>query len=80
MSLRPIGFKISSVNSNQRGSTMKYHSVSVALILAAFVLFLAGISWAGTSFLGALLIVAAAVCEFQFWKRVSRRHHGAAKR
>jgi hypothetical protein len=59
---------------------MKYHSFSVALILAAFALFLSGISLVGTSFIGALLIIAAAVCEFQFWKRVSRRHHGVARR
>lgn len=58
---------------------MKYHSLSAVLILAAFVLFLTGISLTGMSFIGALLIVAAAVCEFQFWKRVARRQHGTAR-
>ena len=58
---------------------MKYHSLSAVLILAAFVLFLAGITLTGTSFIGALLIVTAAACEFQFWKRVARRHHGTAR-
>lgn len=79
MSLRPIGLKMSRVNSSHRGPQMKYHLLSAALILAAFVLFLSGISLAGTSFLGALLIAAAAVCEFQFWKRVFHRHHGATR-
>lgn len=76
----PIGLKMSRVESGHRGSKMKYHSLSLALLLAAFVLFLAGISLAEASSVGALLIVAAAVCELRFWKRVSRRHHGAARR
>jgi hypothetical protein len=71
-----IGFKISRGPVIAR-STMKYHATSAALILAAIVLFLSGISLTGIS--GALLVIAAAVCEFQFWKRVSRHHAGAAR-
>jgi hypothetical protein len=52
---------------------MKYHLISAALIVAAMILFLSGISAAGTQW-GALLIVAAAVCEFKFWRRLFHRH------
>jgi hypothetical protein len=48
---------------------MKYHLVSSVLLLAAMILFLSGISAAGTP-LGALLVVAAAVCEFKLWGRL----------
>lgn len=51
---------------------MKYHLVSAALIAAAIISFLAGISASGT-YVGALLIVAAAACEFKFWKRLFHR-------
>lgn len=54
-------------------STMKYHFVSAPLILAAIVLFLSGISLTGAWLIGPLLIIAAAVCEFQFWKRTLHR-------
>jgi hypothetical protein len=57
---------------------MKYHILSAALILAAIVLFLSGIASTGSSVIGPLLIVAAAVCEFQFWKRLARRRHETA--
>jgi hypothetical protein len=57
---------------------MKYHSLSAGLILAAFVLFLAGVSLAGISVIGALLIIAAAVCELHFWKRTLHRHRRPA--
>jgi len=46
--------------------------VSAALIVAAVILFLSGISAAGT-YVGALLIAAAVVCEFKFWKRLFHR-------
>lgn len=52
---------------------MKYHLVSATLILAAIVLFVTGVSWTGASLIGPLLIIAAAVCEFQFWKRTLHR-------
>jgi hypothetical protein len=51
---------------------MKYHLVSAALIAVALILFLSGISAAGT-YLGALLITSAVVCEINFWKRLFRR-------
>ena len=54
---------------------MKYHLISAALILAAMLLFLFGISLTETSYFGPLLIIAAAVCEFRFWKRAFIRHH-----
>jgi hypothetical protein len=53
---------------------MKYHVVSAGLILAAIILFLFGISLTETSIIGPTLIIAAAVCEFQFWKHALRRH------
>jgi hypothetical protein len=43
---------------------MKYRLVSAALIVAAVILFLSGISAAGT-YVGSALIVAAVVCETQ---------------
>lgn len=47
--------------------------VTAALVLAAVVLFVSGISLIGgstaSSVAGALLIVAAAGCEFRSWKR-----------
>jgi len=58
---------------------MKYHFLSAALILAAIVLFLSGIAATGSSVIGPLLIIAAAVCEFQFWKRLLRGRHEAAR-
>jgi hypothetical protein len=57
---------------------MKYHLTSAALIVAAMILFLSGISAAGTLF-GALLIVAAAVCEFKFWRRLFHRPRGTVR-
>jgi hypothetical protein len=51
---------------------MKYHLISAALIVAAVLLFLSGISAARTKF-GALLIVAAGVCELKFWGRLLHR-------
>jgi hypothetical protein len=57
---------------------MKYHLASAVLTLAAIILFLSGISFTGI--VGSLLIIAAGVCDFQFWKRVSRQHRrGAAQ-
>jgi len=51
---------------------MKYHLISAVLILAAVVLFLSGMSAYGT-YVGALLIVAAAVYELKFWRRLFHR-------
>jgi hypothetical protein len=57
---------------------MKYHLISAALIVAAIILFLYGISAAGTVF-GGLLIVAAAICEFKFWRRSFHRPRGTVR-
>ena len=60
---------------------MKHHLLSAALIALAIVLFISGISFIGTSSIGALLILAAAVCEFHFWKRsLSHRRSDPARR
>ena len=52
---------------------MKYHWVSAVLILAAYLLFLSGISLIGRSSVGALLVIAAGACEFRFWWRFFHR-------
>jgi len=59
---------------------MKYHWVSAVLILAAYLLFLSGISLIGRSSVGALLIIAAGACEFRFWWRFFHRPRGIATR
>lgn len=52
---------------------MKHHLVSAVLLLAVIFLFLSGMSLTETSLIGPLLIVAAAICELQFWKRTLHR-------
>ena len=51
---------------------MKNHLISAALVVGAVILFLAGNSAPGT-YVGALLIVVAGVCEFKFWRRLFHR-------
>ena len=51
---------------------MKYRLISAALLVGAIILFVSGISASGT-YVGALLIVVAVVCEFKFWRRLF--HH-----